>query len=469
MSASKVDVRPAKLLSSRAYRVPGQLLITEYFFKVPLDHADPDGEQIRLFCRAGEKVQNAVVPKEPEYLPWFVYITGGPGFPGRPPQDQPGLTNEVLDRGYKFLSFDHRGMGLSTPVTADTLMLKGDPEAQARYLKLFRADNAVRDLEAIRKCLTAEYPADDDRRKWTVMGQSYGGYVCFTYLSFYPEGLREAFPLGGTPPVTALRPDEPIRRLFRKVLERNDLFFAKFPEDKANVQRVARHIAEHKPTLPSGVALTPARFLELGIHLGFHGGFDIVHAVVLRAVNDLELFGFLTRPTLTEFENWPSFDNHPIYALLHGPLYAQGHASNWAFDRVRDEPEFAMFKHKDHQQQQQQGQDDVVYFTGEMVFRSVFSDNADLRRVAETAALLESNDDWPPLYDLDQLRRNTVPVYAAVFVDDMYVDLMFSLETAGLVKNYHMHLTNVMFHDAVRAKTRDVLKAVFSLRDDTLV
>lgn len=102
MAPSKVQLRPAKLLSSRAYRVPGQLLITEYFFNVPLDHADPDGEQIRLFCRGGERWQSAVVPpKEKEYLPWFVYITGGPGFPGRPPQDQPGLTNEVLDRGYK--------------------------------------------------------------------------------------------------------------------------------------------------------------------------------------------------------------------------------------------------------------------------------------------------------------------------------------------------------------------------------
>ncbi|KAK6380397.1 hypothetical protein LTS17_005587 [Exophiala oligosperma] len=464
MAPSKVQLRPAKLLSSRAYRVPGQLLITEYFFNVPLDHADPDGEQIRLFCRGGERWQSAVVPpKEKEYLPWFVYITGGPGFPGRPPQDQPGLTNEVLDRGYKFLSFDHRGMGLSTPVTADTLKLKGDSKAQARYLKFFRADNAVRDLEAIRKCLTDGYP-DDDRKRWTIMGQSYGGYVCFTYLSFYPEGLREAFPLGGTPPVTAHSPDEPVRRLFRKVRERNDAFFAKFPEDKVNVKNVARHIAQTKPMLPSGVALTPARFLELGIYLGFHGGFDMIHAAVLRAVNDLELFGFLTRPTLTQFENWPSFDNHPIYALLHGALYAQGQAPDWAFDRVRGEEEFgSMFKYSENTQNQQ------VYLTGEMVFRSVFSDNADLRRVAETAELLESDSDWPALYDLDRLRRNTVPVYAAVFADDMYVDLNFSLKTAGLVDNYHMHLTNVMFHDAIRAKTADVLKAVFSLRDDTLL
>lgn len=356
-------------------------------------------------------------------------------------------------------------MGLSTPVTADTLMLKGDSRAQARYLKFFRADNAVRDLEAIRKCLTGDYP--DDRKTWTIMGQSYGGYVCFTYLSFYPEGLREVFPLGGTPPVTAHAPDEPVRRLFRKVLERNEMFFAKFPEDKANVKKVARHIAQNAPTLPSGVGLTPARFLELGIYLGFHGGFDMVHAAVLRAVNDLELFGFLTRPTLTQFENWPSFDNHPIYALLHGALYAQGRASNWAFDRVRDD-EFSMFKYKEGEEGGEEA-DHTVYFTGEMVFRSVFSDNVDLRRVADTAALLEASHDWPALYDLDQLRRNAVPVYAAVFTDDMYVDLNFSLETAALVKNYHMHLTNVMFHDAIRAKTEDVLKAVFSLRDDTLV
>ena len=46
---------------------------------------------------------------------------------------------------------------------------------------MFRADSIVRDCEAIRSCLTADYPMD--RRKWSVIGQSFGGFCAVTYLS----------------------------------------------------------------------------------------------------------------------------------------------------------------------------------------------------------------------------------------------------------------------------------------------
>lgn len=75
-----------------------------------------------------------------------------------------------------------------------------DPVAAAEYLSYFRADNSVRDFEAVRRCLTAELELDEDR-KWSILGQSYGGFMATTYLSFYPEGLREAFICGGVPPV----------------------------------------------------------------------------------------------------------------------------------------------------------------------------------------------------------------------------------------------------------------------------
>lgn len=77
---------------------------------------------------------------------------------------------------------DQRGTGLSTPVTAGTLVRKGNAVKQADYLTHFRADNIVRDCEAIRKCLTTEYP--EEKKKWSVMGQSYGGFCSLTYLSF---------------------------------------------------------------------------------------------------------------------------------------------------------------------------------------------------------------------------------------------------------------------------------------------
>jgi proline iminopeptidase len=122
---------------------------------------------------------------------------------------------------HQILFLDQRGTGLSSTITAGTLALQGDAIKQAEYLKNFRADNIVRDCEAVRHCLTKDYPAD--QRKWSVLGQSFGGFCIVTYLSklyvvtralflllpapltfllyHSPEGLKEAFITGGLAPL----------------------------------------------------------------------------------------------------------------------------------------------------------------------------------------------------------------------------------------------------------------------------
>lgn len=98
-------------------------------------------------------------------------------------------------------------------MTAETVWRSyPDPPAAAKYLSHFRADNSVRDFEAVRRCLTADTKSEEDR-KWSIIGQSYGGFMATTYLSFYPQGLREAFICGGVPPV-GKRPDEVYERLY---------------------------------------------------------------------------------------------------------------------------------------------------------------------------------------------------------------------------------------------------------------
>ncbi|KIX03747.1 uncharacterized protein Z518_07300 [Rhinocladiella mackenziei CBS 650.93] len=455
------EIEPARLASSRSHQIPGKLIVTELFFDVPLDHLDPGRERIRIFCRSARKLDRPAAARSSgseDEPPWFVFITGGPGFGSPPPQNMMRLTTEVLERGYQLLCLDHRGMGLSTPATAATITAKGTPEDQAAYLKYFRADNAVRDLEAIRKCLTTSYP--EHKKKWTILGTSYGGYLCLTYLSFHSEGLREVFISAGAGPVSQSVPDEPIRRLFKKVKERNGKYYAKYPEDKANVYNVLEFISHSNNNilLPSGDALTVNRFLEMGLFFGFHGGLDQVHHIVLRAVNDIELFGYLTRPTLSEIENMSWFNNQPLYALLHGSVYAQKNAPNWVFDRISKEfPDFRSGLHPDG-----------TLFTGEMVFRSAFENYGELKSLGAAAELLEKNTEWPPLYDLEQLQRNEVPVYAAIFVDDMYVDFEFSRETAAMVRGCKSFITNSLYHDAIRSRCEELLKRLFALRDDTL-
>lgn len=46
--------------------------------------------------------------------------------------------------------------------------------------------------------------------------------------------------------------------------------------------------------------------------------------IVLRASNDLDIFGFLTRPTLAKIDANGGMDNNIIYALLHEAIYCQG-------------------------------------------------------------------------------------------------------------------------------------------------
>jgi len=44
----------------------------------------------------------------------------------------------------------------------------------------------------------------------------------------------------------------------------------------------------------------------------------------MRASNDLNIFGSLTRPTLNAIDGYGGFDNNVIYAVLHESIYCQG-------------------------------------------------------------------------------------------------------------------------------------------------
>jgi proline iminopeptidase len=46
--------------------------------------------------------------------------------------------------------------------------------------------------------------------------------------------------------------------------------------------------------------------------------------IVVRVCNDLEIFGFLTLPTLSVIDNNGGMDKNIIYAVLHESIYCQG-------------------------------------------------------------------------------------------------------------------------------------------------
>ena len=139
-------------------------------------------------------------------------------------------------------------------------------------MKSFRADSIVKDCEAIRKALTAEYP--EDKKRWSIMGQSYGGFCCATYLSLFPAGVKEAFVLGGLPPLRT-GPDQVYDRLYGRVKKRNEQYYAKYPEDIDRVKRVVKLLSRFGDAtvrVQGGEGyLSSRRFLQLGLFFGFHG------------------------------------------------------------------------------------------------------------------------------------------------------------------------------------------------------
>ncbi|KAL2161487.1 hypothetical protein VTH06DRAFT_8049 [Thermothelomyces fergusii] len=471
-------VRAARLRSIKSHVLPGQLHVSELFFEVPKNHARPDAGTLTLFGRSVRKHERPIVPlsasdlASKEKLPYIVYLQGGPGFGNRDPQHMP-LTHAALNRGYQVLYLDYRGTGLSTPIDADSVLAQGNPLQQAEYLKLFRANSIVRDLEAVRLCLTQDF--DEERKAWSLFGQSYGGFVALTYLSKYPQGLREVFMTGGLAPIRRTA-DEVYRATYRKLMERNAAYYRKYPEDIVTVRRLAEYIQRKgEIPLPSGGKLTVQLLLTLGLAFGSHGGLDDIHSLVLRLNTDIEQFGSFTRASLAAFESHVPYDNYPIYAILHEAIYNTKQRgappSNWAADRIGRELQPFRWLADPAGFLKSASSGEPLYFSGEMVYPFYFDGTTgpELARMAAAADILAKTEEWDEdLYDEDQLRRNQVPVYAVSYVDDMYVDFELARETASLVNGIKVHETNGWYHDAVRSKSEEVFSALFRLRDDTI-
>jgi len=401
-------------------RTPG-LVLTEHTFHVPLDHTRPDGDRIEVFARE---------VADPDGLdrPFLVFLQGGPGHEAPRPTRHPS-SPAFLDRAlaeFRVLMLDQRGTGRSTPVGA----LDGrTPKEQAEYLACFRADSIVADAEWIRRELGVE--------RWSVLGQSFGGFCVLTYLSQAPEGLREALFTGGVPPVG--RPvDDIYAATYARMLERNERYYARYPGDRDRVRALHDLLESEDVRLPSGDRLTYRRFRQAGNALGMSDGAEKLHYLLELPV---------TSPAFRhDVATTMPFARNPIYAVIHEACYADGNATRWSGARVLP-PAFA---------------DDVTLLTGEHVFPWMFEDFGELEPLREAADLLAERE-WPRLYDADRLRANDVPAAAAIYLDDPYVESRFSMETVELTRNLRPWVTNEYDHNALRADGARVLDRLIDL------
>ncbi|KAJ2980807.1 hypothetical protein NUW58_g6848 [Xylaria curta] len=445
----------ARLVSqSKPYLVPGKLLVKELWFEVPLDHSKPEGQTIKLFARSAVKYEKPIIESdEVVQRPYLLFLQGGPGHGTPAPQDST-LSKHMLDRGYELLLLDQRGTGFSCP----------SPRTRSRV-----ADTLVKDSEAVRLCLTQDFPPE--KKKWTTFGQSFGGMMTMTYLSFAPEGLRECFITGG---LAALDkgPEEVYQVTYQRAMERNRAYYKKFPQDVETVKVIAGKIqelgGEKGVPLPTGGFLTVKRLMTLGLHLGMDGGIDLVHNFIVRMKADLDNFGVFSHATLNTLEQDGGWDIAPIYTLLHEPCwcFGPGVAGKWAAERVgRGLSEYQWLRN-DWPGLASLG-DQPLFFSGEMIFPFHFETCSELVKMKETAHILAHFDEWPWLYDIEQLGKNEVPVYAASY-NDMYVDAGLARVTASRIKGIKVFETNVLFHSAIRSKPDEVFRELLALRDDTI-
>lgn len=98
----------------------------------------------------------------------------------------------------------------------------------------------------------------------------------------------------------------------------------------------------------------------------------------------------------------------------------------------------------------------------------MFESYSELANVREVAQILATTDDWPALYDEAQLAKNQVPVYAATYIDDMYVHFDLAARTACKIRGTKQFITNTLYHDALRSNSGEVMRQLFKLRDDSI-
>lgn len=411
-------------MSTNWYQVGRDMVARDLWSTVPLDWNNPNGEQIHVFAR--EIVDPKRLRDGLEDVPVMLYLQGGPGGKGNRPSGRDPFLTAALSR-FRVVLLDQRGTGRSTPVMAEQFAAYAPREA-AKRLSLMRADAIIRDCEHVR----AEHFAG---KPWWTIGQSYGGFLTLHYLSTAPEALTACVITGGLPSLDP-DPEAVYRATFPRVIEKNRVFFERFPHLQTRVDRIADILASDDVRLPDGDRLTVRRFQTLGQSLGVEVGFDRLHWILDEAFADSEE-RVLSESFLVEVQAATGYATNPLYMVLQESIYGPG-PTGWAAERVRREyPEFAETARP-------------LKFTGEMAFPWMAEEVRSLRPFAEGWRLL-AEEEWPiVLYDLDRLATNNVPVEAVVYFDDMYVDAAFSLDTSSRVKNLRTLTTNAYEHDGIR-------------------
>ncbi|MFJ4996794.1 alpha/beta fold hydrolase [Microbacterium sp. NPDC088619] len=388
------------------------LTVEDHTLTVPLVWGDAsDGRTIDVFARV-------VTRDGGERLPYLVFLQGGPGHEAPRPfhsSTSPAWLDEALAH-YRVVMLDQRGTGLSTPV-GDADLAQGSAVV-AEYLTHLRADSIVRDCEAMREHLGAE--------TWSVLGQSFGGFTTLAYLSTDADSIADVFITGGLSTVNR-HPDDVYALCYDKMRSASERYYRRFPEHRDAMRRLVDRADAGDIVLPDGEAVSPSRLRSVGSALGTNDGWQTVWSLLERD------------PSSNAFRHdlmhaMPYSGRNPLYFAFHESSYASGQATRWSAERT--EP--------------QDFRDDVTLFTGEHIRRE-WTETVPAFQPWRDVTVALADFEWPQIYNEVALASSGATGAAAVYVNDVYVPMEFSLETARLLPGVALWVTSEHEHNGVRS------------------
>lgn len=388
------------------------LAIEEHTLTVPLVWDDPaDTRTIDIFARV-------VTRDGGDSLPYLVYLQGGPGHEAPRPfhsSTAPAWLDEALAH-YRVVMLDQRGTGLSTPVGDDDL--SRGASAVAEYLTHLRADSIVRDCEAMREHLGAI--------TWSVLGQSFGGFTTLAYLSTDASSLADVFITGGLSAV-GRHPDDVYALCYDKMRDASERYYRRFPEHRDRMRRLVDHADAGDIVLPDGEVVSRSRLRSVGSALGMNEGWQTLWSLLERDHRS-NAFRYDLMNAM------PYGGRNPLYFAFHESSYADGHATRWSAERT--EPD--------------DFRDDVTLFTGEHIRRD-WTETVPAFQPWREVALELADFEWPRLYDRVAIETSGATGAAAVYANDVYVPLEFSLETGRLLPGVELWVTSEHEHNGLRS------------------
>lgn len=130
----------------------------------------------------------------------------------------------------------------------------------------------------------------------------------------------------------------------------------------------------------------------------------------------------------------PFDGRNPLYFAFHESSYASGEATRWSAERV-EPADFV---------------EDVTLFTGEHIRRE-WTETVPAFQPWREVVLELAEFEWPSIYDADTIAASGATGAAAVYVNDVYVPLEFSLETAALLPGVQLWVTSEHEHNGLRS------------------